>query len=211
MEQPVKKATDPTLIEAIKAMLARALSQRTASDLASWERFYELYNKIIAAYCRREGLSPQEIEDFIQQAWCEVLRDLHGFHHPGVVGSFRAWLKQLIHHNALDQYDKQAPKSVTPDVLDRAVQTPLELTAEAILERHENRRRWDRALVKLEETCNPRDYKMFIRRYMDGRRHDQIAREFKLKPDVVRQAVGRVMTKFREIIRIDFGDERPAF
>jgi RNA polymerase sigma-70 factor (ECF subfamily) len=68
---------------------------RNGSDTTSWKRFVDLYSPWIAAWARRAGIKPQDIDDVVQ----EVLSKLHGelpkFEYDRERGLFRSWLRTL--------------------------------------------------------------------------------------------------------------------
>jgi RNA polymerase sigma-70 factor (ECF subfamily) len=76
------------------------------ADQAAWSRFVARYGPKILQWCRRWRLQEADAQDVVQ----DVLLKLHGrmasFSYDAS-GSFRAWLKTLVHHAWRDLVDER--------------------------------------------------------------------------------------------------------
>jgi RNA polymerase sigma-70 factor (ECF subfamily) len=71
-------------------MIVQALS----GDGKAWERFASHCQRVISAWCRSWGLSPEDRDDTVQESMLVVLVKVHDFRRTGR-GSLRAWLKAV--------------------------------------------------------------------------------------------------------------------
>lgn len=74
------------------------------NDSMAWERFVRLYTPLIYSWSRQFGLQPGDAEDVCQDALASVLRTMPRYER---IGSFRAWLWQIVRRRVQDLYRKR--------------------------------------------------------------------------------------------------------
>src|SRR6185436_3555024 len=80
---------------------------RNWDDQQSWQRFFELYWKLIYSVARKAGLSDPEAQDVVQETIISVARHMPSFRYDPELGSFKAWLMQLTRWRIMDELRKK--------------------------------------------------------------------------------------------------------
>jgi RNA polymerase sigma factor (sigma-70 family) len=78
---------------------------RSPADLAAWERFVLLYTPFLYRCGRKFGLKEQDTADVVQDVFSILLLKLPQFHYQSS-GSFRGWLKTVL-HNKCREHDRR--------------------------------------------------------------------------------------------------------
>src|SRR5205085_6183050 len=104
-----KPAPDSVIIEAVQALLEEI--EREAGDgETDLERLYlSLRQKLCAIPRKRFGLSPQEAEDVLHDAWLLFLRK------RGLIRAARPWLAGTVANLSRQQIDRRVRKRETFD------------------------------------------------------------------------------------------------
>lgn len=68
------------------------LSLRTLDDSASWQEFFDTYQRSILGLAMKCGLSRTEAEEVVQDTMVAVARKMPEFHYDRALGSFKGWL-----------------------------------------------------------------------------------------------------------------------
>lgn len=84
----------PQIMETTRPSLL--LRIRDASDDASWEVFHRIYRPLILRFARGRGVNAEDSEDICQQVLAVVHKEISDFDYDRKVGSFKAWLRQLV-------------------------------------------------------------------------------------------------------------------
>jgi len=89
-------------------------------DQQAWLQFLRSYGPGIRATSRQAGLGQDDAEEVAQRVfWKLALRMRDFVYDPG--RTFRAWLRQMIRHEAIDYFRQNRRKSVVPGSGDSAV------------------------------------------------------------------------------------------
>jgi RNA polymerase sigma-70 factor (ECF subfamily) len=70
-------------------------------DQAAWEEFVERYGRRIYRWCRHWNLQPADADDVTQEVLAKLAQKMRSFAYDAS-GSFRAWLKTVVHHTWSD-------------------------------------------------------------------------------------------------------------
>jgi RNA polymerase sigma-70 factor (ECF subfamily) len=85
------------------------LEQVKAGDADGWRRMQGLYAPLLFWWAHRRGLGEQDAEEVTQEVFLTVFRRVKEFTPRQPQGSFRAWLKGIMHHKIGDHI-RQARK-----------------------------------------------------------------------------------------------------
>jgi RNA polymerase sigma factor (sigma-70 family) len=85
-------------------------------DHDSWKDFFDTYWRLIYTISIRSGLTDAEAQDAVQETVITVARDIHKFKRDPALGSFKGWLRKIIHWRVADQFRKR--KSSPPGKTD---------------------------------------------------------------------------------------------
>jgi RNA polymerase sigma factor (sigma-70 family) len=158
---------------------------RAGSDSA-FEAIVERYRAPLQRYCRRV-LGPDQAEDVVQQTFMNAYRALHRDDRDI---ELRPWLYRIAHNTALTALARVPVETVElDDQFDGVAQPP------EIAERHA---RID-ALVAGIRDLPERQRIAIVRRELEGRSHEEIAREIDATAPVVRQLIYRARTRLRDV------------
>ncbi len=130
-------------------------------DQDSWRDFFDTYWRLIYSVAVKSGLTEAEAQEVVQETIISVARDIHKFKRDRTLGSFKGWLRNIIHWRIADQLRKRtraswgnAPQTGVdlprPDLAE--IPDPAGGTAESIWEEE-----WQANLLKAAmETIKPR-------------------------------------------------------
>lgn len=97
--------------ESVPSKAATSLSlldQARHSAPDAWRTLKELYQPAIYRWCTKGGLRDGSVQDVAQEVLKRVFEHLPDFEHPGVTGSFRAWVRRITARAVADWYRKNA-------------------------------------------------------------------------------------------------------
>jgi RNA polymerase sigma-70 factor (ECF subfamily) len=78
-------------------------------DQASWQEFFDIYWQPIYRFARKAGLSDAEAQDVVQETMFAVSKQMPGFEYNPAIGTFKAWLLNLVRWRITDQFRKRGP------------------------------------------------------------------------------------------------------
>jgi len=70
----------------------------------AWQRLVVLYDPLLRHWCRRGGVSAQDIEDVVQEVFARAYAALHSFRRSTPSDTFRGWLHGLTRHRILEHF-----------------------------------------------------------------------------------------------------------
>ena len=76
-------------------------------DQDSWKDFFDTYWRLIHGVAIQSGLTEAEAQDVVQETLITVTKDLHKFKRDRQLGSFRGWLRNVVHWRVADQLRKR--------------------------------------------------------------------------------------------------------
>ena len=84
------------------------------TDQAAWGEFVERYGRHIYRWCRQWNLQDADAEDVTQDILLKLAQKLRTFTYDPA-GSFRGWLKTVVHHAWRDFMDRPRPAAAAGD------------------------------------------------------------------------------------------------
>ena len=201
--------TDP-LLKTRSSLLSRL---RHASDLASWQHFFDNYGRLIYQVCRRGGLDAQEAEEVTQETIVAVAQALPKFQLDRSKGSFKGWLWRVTRNHVADflakKYREGARRGELPDT--GTGETPAierfagaEDSPDVLWEEEWKANLLDRALKRVRSQVSARSYQIFHLSTVKGWTVDQIKealRTGRTQIYLARHRVGRLVKKEIDALR----------
>ncbi|HEV3164115.1 MAG TPA: RNA polymerase sigma factor [Isosphaeraceae bacterium] len=171
---------------------------RENPDGVSWRRLFDLYTPLIRHWLKRQGVSPPDADDLLQEVCATIARELPGFSHDGRTGAFRLWMRNIV-VNRLRGYwrSRQRLRVAAGDQdLDQLIDPDSRLS-----------RLWDRehdefVARRLMELIKPEfadtTWQAFRGQVIDGRSAADTAGELGMSVNAVLIAKSRVLRRLRE-------------
>jgi RNA polymerase sigma-70 factor (ECF subfamily) len=188
---------DSTISETSFSLLERL---RVQSDSVSWKRFVDLYGPLLLGWLRRQGVSPHDADDLVQEVLGVVVRELPAFQHNQRTGAFRAWLRTILVNRLRAFWRARRTQPVAqggaaPD-LEEMEDFRDDLTR---LEDQEHDRYILRRLMELlEPEFAPTTWQAFQRVALQGQSASAAAADLGLSVNAVWLARSRVLRRLRE-------------
>lgn len=175
-------------------------------DGDAWKRLVQLYTPLLFQWSRRWSLRECDAADLTQEVFAAVAKSIGHFQRQSPGDSFAGWLYTIAYHAAqrlrrkqehspaaIGGTDFQAMLQQAPGVDSEAsLAEPDLLSAESLLRR--------RALQLVREETPERQWQAFERLVISGDPAAQVAEEFGLSAEGVRQVKCRLLKKLRETL-----------
>ena len=171
-------------------------------EAAAWERLSALYGPIVYGWCRRAGLQEHDAADCTQEVFRAVFQHIGQFQGEQNGGSFRGWL-WTITINQIRQHFRLVKSRAMPVGGSNAQQSLAQLPEadlpEAEPDAQGTRRRviW-RALELVRGDFSETTWAIFEQTTLEHQDYQQVAEEFGMQVNAVRQARFRVLRRLRE-------------
>jgi RNA polymerase sigma-70 factor, ECF subfamily len=200
------------------------LERVRADDAEAWDRLVTLYAPLVAHWCGRWRLPPDDTADVFQEVFQSVATHIGGFRNDRDSDTFRGWLRTITRSKVFDHFRKQGhePRAVGgSEAQQRLSRYPapapegiasetgpgpgdeLPATDDAAAEGWLFRRGLD--LIRAE--FEPRTWQAFWQTAVEGRSAADVGNDLAMSPGAVRVAKSRVLQR----LRAELGDlsERP--
>jgi RNA polymerase sigma-70 factor, ECF subfamily len=189
----------PSTISSTSPTLLRRLRLR---DAAGWRRFTDLYGPLVFHWCRRQGLSDHDAADVLQEVFAAVARSVETFQQrPG--GTFRGWLWTIARNQMRDYFRRRAGAALAAggtaawqalaEVAEGLSDDPDEYT-----DRNELRSLYRRGIELVRGQFEDRTWQIFWQTVVEERPTSEVAVQFGITANAVRQARSRVLRRLRE-------------
>ena len=183
-------ATSPSLIQ-----------QVADRDPEAWRRLTELYGPLIFHWCRKQGLGEHDAADVLQDVFASVARAVEGFElRPGA--TFRGWLWTITRNQIRDWFRRRARQTLAAggtaawqqlaDVAESLSDDPDEFT-----EPSEMNALFRRGLEFVRCEFEERTWQIFWQAVVQEQPTSEVAEQFGITPNAVRQARSRVLRRLR--------------
>jgi len=93
----------------------KLIEQCLLNDRVSQKQLYELYARKMFSLCKRYARYEAEAEDFMQEGFVSVFRNLHQFKRNG---SFEGWIRRIMVNTALKHIKKKSFSHEIPGIED---------------------------------------------------------------------------------------------
>lgn len=180
---------------------SRSLLQRAREKQAdAWQRLVVLYEPLVRHWCRRGGVSGQDLEDVAQEVFATAFAALDSFRHNAPSDTFRGWLHGVTRHRILEHFRRvrrQIAAAGGTDAHDAILNLALPTEPDEE-ERTICGQLYRRALEFIRNEFETRTWQMFWRSVVDSLPTAAVAAEAGTTVAAVRQARSRVLRRLRE-------------
>jgi RNA polymerase sigma-70 factor (ECF subfamily) len=174
------------------------LERAGQKDPEAWRRLVNLYTGLIAYWCRRGGLSGEDVDDVVQEVFKAVSTHLGNFQRGA--HSFRAWMRGITRHKILDHFQsrRNQPAPVGGSEAYIWLQQVAESNSDLPDEEDQLRALHHRGLELVRGEFEERTWQAFWRTVVDSQATQDVAKELGMSPGAVRVAKSRVLHRLRE-------------
>ena len=180
------------------------LARVTAKDPAAWQMLVDLYGPLILYWIRRQGLSEHDAADVLQDVFAGVATSIPRFQRSRE-GSFQAWL-WVITRNHLARFFRTRAASVQAaggteawlnlaNLAEALSDEPDEHTARPVLNEL-----YQRGLQLVRSEFEDRSWQMFWLTVVDQIPTADVAVQFGITTNGVRQIKSRILRRLREVL-----------
>lgn len=183
------------------------LSKARVADVEAWERLVRLYTPLIASWCRRWGVSQQDILDVLQEVFSAVSTHLDRFRRDRPGDTFRGWLMVIARSKTMDYFKRRnrepagvggteasmRMKDLNDPGGDAGTGTEMTGTDDDIVFNDVLRR----ALESIKGEFQERTWLAFWKVVVEGRSASDVAADLSMKPGTVRVSKSRVLLRLR--------------
>lgn len=171
-----------------------------SDDPQNWDRLFQLYAPLLAAWLRKYDVQPADADDLVQEVLVVVARDLAKFDHNGRPGAFRTWLRGILVHRLKNFWRAKGrlPKSGS-DMQQRLAQLedPVSAISQFWNQQHD-RHVASRLMASAESGFKPVTWTAFTRVAIDGEPADVVADDLGITTNAVFIAKSRVLSRLRQ-------------
>jgi RNA polymerase sigma-70 factor (ECF subfamily) len=82
------------------------LDRVVGDDQAAWTRLVQLYTPLVYYWCRRGGMTGEDVHDVVQDVFQAVATGVGRFRSEGGM-TFRGWLRGITRHKVLDCFKRR--------------------------------------------------------------------------------------------------------
>ena len=192
--------TDPRSVGSTRSSL---IWQIKARDSAAWRRFSELYGPLVYHWLRRRGLGDQDTADLFQEVFLAVSSAVDGYEHERPDSTFRGWLWTItrskivdLHRRHRDHVDAvggsqhQMWLAQVPQHLPDDDEDPIQRSLTTSLVH--------RAMESVRGEFEEGTWQAFWRVTVQGDSTAEVAADWGITANAVRQAKSRVLRRLRE-------------
>lgn len=196
---------DDELIPTRASLLARI---KNLEDHDSWQDFFETYWRLIYGVAVKRGLTPTEAEDVVQESMCAAMKHMPNFKYDRTVGTFKAWLLNMVRWRIADQFRKRAlvknmPSGARLDATDALEKVADSHDFEAIWEQQWEQALFDAAVVKMRRKVDPQKFQIFDLLVKEHLSAAKVAEDFHMTVDHVYLVKHRVTEQIKaEVARL---------
>jgi RNA polymerase sigma factor (sigma-70 family) len=195
--------SDDELIPTRRSLLTRL---KDWDDREGWQRFFDTYWKLIYGTAIKLGLSDADAQEVVQETLIAVAKKMNDFKYDPALGSFKAWLLQLVRWRVTDRLRKQQREPARPAVpredtsrTDTVLRLPdpATLNMDAVWEEEWQKNLYDAALRRVKEKASARQYQLFDLYVVKAWPVEEVMEALEVTADQVYQAKRRVSKLIR--------------
>ena len=173
-----------------------------AHDERAWHRLVDLYGPLVYYWCRRAGLSPEDVADTAQEVFRSVATRIGAFHKTGAGDTFRGWLHTITQNKIRDHFRRrglEVEAAGGTEALQFLQQVPGDgPSLSGSGDPPAVRELLQRALDQIRGDFNEQTWEAFCEGVFKGRNAADIAAELGISHNAVRKAKARVLQRLRE-------------
>lgn len=184
-------------------------------DRTGWQRFFDCYWRLIYRTAVRAGLTEVEAQDVVQETVLSVAKEMKDFQAEPSGGSFKGWLLRITQRRIVDQLRKRKPTEPL-DGLGNGSDSdaennrglPVADNWEGLWKEEWKANLVDRALEKVKEQVNPKQYKIFYLHVIKEQAAAEVAHALNVSRAQVYLAKHRIATLLKKEVRRKEKEER---
>lgn len=185
--------TSPTLLNRVRLR-----------DAAAWQTLVDLYGPLILYWLRCTGLSHHDASDVVQEVFSSVARSIEQFD-PVAPGAFRGWLWRITRNQLADHFRQRARQAeavggsgawlqLLADSESLADDPDQFTDASQLTSLHQ------RGLLLVRSEFEDRTWQIFQQVAVNDRDTADVAEEFGISANAVRQTKSRVLRRLRQVL-----------
>jgi RNA polymerase sigma-70 factor (ECF subfamily) len=177
------------------------LERVRAHDPEAWRRLVHLYQPLVLAWCRRDGVQAADAEDVAQEVFAATAANLDRFRRDRPGDTFRGWLRTITHNQALQLFRRNRGRPQAAggsDALQNLQEMADPLPGPGEEESVEIDQLYHRALEMVRSEFEERTWQAFWLTTVEGRLPADLAAELNMTTNNIRQAKSRVLRRLRE-------------
>ncbi len=179
-----------------------SLLQRAKSDdQEAWQRLVRLYGPLVYGWCRRAGLSEDDVADVFQEVFRAVAGGLQKFSPRTESGSFRGWLRTITRSKLATFFGRAGRQPKARGGTEAQLQ--MGAIADPLVDDGEEEQTSDhghlvrRALEMVKPDFNEHTWQAFCRVAIEGHHVADVAADLGMSDQAVRQANYRIRRRLR--------------
>jgi RNA polymerase sigma-70 factor (ECF subfamily) len=181
------------------SLLDRLRKRPVAGD---WQRLVDLYTPWLDTWLCRQGVSPADADDLVQEVLSVVVREVPGFRHDQRKGAFRCWLRTIAVNRLRAFWRSRQTHAVATGDSDMEQRLDELADSNSSLSRLWDQEHDQHVLKRLLELVEPEfaqaTWQAFRRVALEGARPAEVAAELGLSGNAVLLAKSRVLRRLRE-------------
>jgi RNA polymerase sigma-70 factor (ECF subfamily) len=179
---------------------ARLLERvRDRTDAAAWVEFVDVFEPVLRAFVRRNGVAAADVPDVVQDIFARLVPALARFEFDPSRGRFRTWLWRITCNAATNWRRKRASRSRAEAVwCSRQSADAAGANARESRELVRFRQILDQVLAEVRETTSPATWACFEGRVLRDRPAAEVATELGVSANAVYVNACRVRARVRE-------------
>ena len=173
---------------------------RDPADTAAWGEFVALYEPMLTAYLRHQGLGPEDTRDVVQEVFARLVKSLPEFELQRRRGRFRTWLWQVCRSALVDWARRRRRQARAEDAwLRQLSESPPQDPSDSDPEwgNLHRRRVLAFALERVRARSRPATWACFDRHLLQGRPAAEVAGELGLSANAVNVNSSRILDRLR--------------
>lgn len=185
------------------ASTSRSLLVRVRdNESEAWDRLVSLYAPLVYYWCRKTGLSDDDIPDVVQEVFKAVATGIGRFRKERPQDTFRGWLRTITRSKTADHFRRQQKQpqatggsvaqhlmSEHPDAINDEEESVDEPVYQSL---------FLRALELIREDFKESTWQAFWLVVVDGKTPQEAGEELSMRPGTVRVAKSRVLNRLRQ-------------
>jgi RNA polymerase sigma factor (sigma-70 family) len=174
---------------------------RDPADAEAWGEFVALYEPLLTAYLRHQGLGPEDTRDVVQDVFARLVKNLPDFELERRRGRFRTWLWQVCRSALVDWARRRRRQSRAEDAwLRQLSESPSESGGDADPRwgTMHRRRVLAFALERVRARSRLTTWACFERHLLQGLPSAEVAGELGLSVNAVDVNCSRILARLRK-------------
>jgi RNA polymerase sigma-70 factor (ECF subfamily) len=176
------------------------LERARARDAAAWQQLVGLYQPLVTAWCKRDGVNGVDAEDIAQEVFAAAAKALDRFHRDRPGDTFRGWLRAITRNQVLLLFRRNAGRAHAEGGSDAWCH--LQELADPFIEGEEESVEIGelclRALKMVRGEFEEHTWQAFWLTTVEDRRPADLVQELNMTANNIRQAKSRVLRRLRK-------------